>query len=43
MPQLIPGDRFPSIEGLRDDGTPIRIPDELEAKPAILLFYRGHW
>lgn len=43
MPQLVPGDRFPSITGLRDDGTPIAIPDELEPKLAILLFYRGHW
>ena len=43
MAQLVPGDLFPSITGKRLDGTTITIPDDLQPKTSVLLFYRGHW
>ena len=43
MTRLNVGDRFPELTGRWDDGRPARIPDDLDAGPAVLLFYRGHW
>lgn len=43
MPRLNLGDRFPDLEGRWADGSPARIPASLDASPAVLLFYRGHW
>ena len=43
MPQLVPGDKFPSITGIRDDGAPVTFPDDFDAKTIVALAYRGHW
>ena len=43
MTRLNVGDRFPDLTGRWDDGSPALIPDDLNAAPAVLLFYRGHW
>ena len=43
MTRLNPGDRFPDLAGRWADGSPARIPADLDAAPAVLLFYRGHW
>lgn len=43
MTRLNVGDQFPELAGRWDDGRPARIPDDLDAEPAVLLFYRGHW
>ena len=43
MTRLNPGDQFPDLTGRWADGSPARIPDDLDAAPAVLLFYRGHW
>ncbi len=43
MTRLNVGDRFPDLTGRWADGSPARIPADLDAAPAVLLFYRGHW
>ena len=43
MTRLNPGDQFPDLTGRWADGSPARIADGLDAAPAVLLFYRGHW
>ncbi len=43
MTRLNVGDRFPELTGRWDDGRPARIPNDLDAGPSVLLFYRGHW
>ena len=37
------GDRFPKMTINLVDGTTINLPDGLDAKYRIILFYRGHW
>jgi peroxiredoxin len=43
METLRVGERFPELQARAVDGSTLRIPDELEGVPAVLLFYRGHW
>ncbi len=43
MPQLVPGDEFPSLTVRLAGGGEITIPDDLGMTTAVLLFYRGHW
>lgn len=41
--RLVVGDRFPWIElDLLDRGTLV-VPDGLDARWTLLVFYRGHW
>jgi peroxiredoxin len=37
------GDRFPTITAPSIEGGEMTIPQELEGRWAVLLFYRGHW
>ena len=37
------GDSFPKMTINLVDGTTINLPDGLDAKHRIILFYRGHW
>lgn len=37
------GDIFPKMTINLVDGTTINLPDGLDAKYRIILFYRGHW
>ncbi len=43
METLRGGERFPELQARAVDGTTLRLPDELQGIPAVLLFYRGHW
>jgi peroxiredoxin len=36
-------DRFPEISLTDTEGRTIRIPSEINADFAVVLFYRGHW
>lgn len=36
------GDRFPTLTAPVLGGGSLTVPDDLD-RPAILLFYRGHW
>ena len=40
---LTNGPIFPTITAARVDGGTMTIPQDLEGKWAVLLFYRGHW
>ena len=37
------GQRFPTIEVTTLAGEVLTLPDDLEGKWGVLLFYRGHW
>lgn len=37
------GQQFPTITASRVDGGEMTIPQDLEGRRAVLLFYRGHW
>ena len=37
------GQRFPRLEVNILDAGRLLLPDDLAGKPAILIFYRGHW
>lgn len=41
--RLANGDRFPSIVASLLDGGEIKIPEDLEGRWSVLLFFRGHW
>jgi peroxiredoxin len=43
METLRVGARFPALQASAVDGSTLRIPDQLQGRPAVLLFYRGHW
>ena len=43
MPQLVPGDAFPTFEAKVAGGGRIAIPDDLGKSTIIVLFYRGYW
>jgi len=37
------GDVFPTLALQLVDGQSLTIPDDLDAKYQVILFYRGHW
>ena len=41
--KLNPGDMFPKMTINLVDGSTLELPDGIEAKYKVLLFYRGHW
>lgn len=41
--KLNTGDPFPKMSLQLIDGSTLSIPDGIDAKYRILLFYRGHW
>ena len=41
--KLQQGDRFPSLSLKLVQGGTIHLPDEMPARYAAVLFYRGHW
>ena len=41
--KLGPGSVFPKMTVNIVDGAPINLPDDLEGKYNVILFYRGHW
>lgn len=41
--KLDTGDRFPNLTLNLADGGRLELPDGLDAKYKIILFYRGHW
>ena len=41
--KLIEGDAFPSVALNLVDGGPLTIPDDMDSKYLVALFYRGHW
>jgi peroxiredoxin len=43
MLQLDKGDTLPTITGKLADGSTFTIPDDLAARPTVLLFFRGRW
>jgi peroxiredoxin len=43
METLRVGGIFPPLQACAVDGTTFRMPDDLQAGTAVLLFYRGHW
>lgn len=43
MSRLDAGDPFPSITVTPLDGEPLRLPDAVAGKFAVILFYRGSW
>jgi peroxiredoxin len=43
MPLLSPGDAFPSLTLPRVGGGSLTLPDDLEGRYGIVLFYRGSW
>ena len=43
METLRVGERFPELQARAVDGTTLRIPDGLQGRVAVLIFYRGHW
>lgn len=42
-PKLNSADRFPSLTLERVDGGTLELPDGLDARYKVILFYRGHW
>lgn len=42
-PKLNSADRFPSLTLKRVDGGTLELPDGLDARYKVILFYRGHW
>ena len=43
MTRLEPGDAFPAITVTPVDGAPLRLPDDLAGRFAVVLFNRGAW
>lgn len=43
MDALRIGAAFPALAARATDGAEWRLPDALRGRPAVLLFYRGHW
>lgn len=41
--KLNAGDTFPKLTLNVTDGSALELPDGLDAKYRIILFYRGHW
>lgn len=41
--KLNAGDVFPSLAIDLVDGGTIKIPEDMDAKYRVILFYRGHW
>jgi elongation factor P hydroxylase len=41
--KLGPGSVFPEMAVNIVGGDPINLPDDLEGKYNVILFYRGHW
>jgi hypothetical protein len=41
--KLDAGDVFPSLMLTLADGQSLTVPDDLDAKYKVILFYRGHW
>ena len=41
--KLNTGDAFPRLTLNLSDGSPLELPDGIEAKYKVILFYRGHW
>ena len=41
--KLQQGDRFPSITLNLVGGGSLRIPEDIQSRYALVLFYRGHW
>jgi peroxiredoxin len=42
-PKLNTGDAFPKLTLSLTDGGKLELPDGLDARYRIVLFYRGHW
>ena len=43
MQKLTTGDDFPNLTLNLADGGTLELPRDIDAKFAIVLFYRGHW
>ena len=41
--KLNTGDLFPKLTLQLVDGSTLLVPDDLEARYKVILFYRGHW
>ena len=41
--KLNSADRFPTLELKLADGGALELPDGLDARYKVILFYRGHW
>lgn len=41
--KLNTGDSFPKLTLDLVDGGTLEVPDDLEARYKVILFYRGHW
>ncbi len=41
--KLNTGDNFPKLTLDLVDGGTLEVPDDLEARYKVILFYRGHW
>jgi peroxiredoxin len=41
--KLNSGDRFPHLTLKLADGGTLELPDGLDARYKVILFYRGHW
>ena len=41
--KLDTGDVFPSLTLTLPDGKNLTVPDDLDARYKVILFYRGHW
>ncbi len=41
--KLQQSDRFPSISLRFVDGGTLKLPDEMDGRYLVLIFYRGHW
>ncbi len=41
--KLNAGDAFPSLTLKLADGKTLNVPEDLDSKYTMILFYRGHW
>ena len=41
--KLNSGDSFPTLTIDLVDGTKLTLPDDVDARYKVILFYRGHW
>lgn len=41
--KLNSGEHFPSLSLKLVDGSTLEVPDGLDARYKVILFYRGHW
>ena len=41
--KLETGDQFPQLKLNIEDGSTVTLPDDIDTRQAIVLFYRGHW